>query len=110
VNGSAPYQDEQPCGGTRFDSSRRCTSDVDRVEPAFAGPADDFDPVEDLDVLARVDLDDEVAALIASSEAAGIWTVQTGIFPENSATVALHQRVGFRIVGTRQRIGQLNGI
>ena len=50
-----------------------------------------------------------LAALIASSEAAGIWTVQTGIFPENTASVALHQAVGFRIIGTRQRIGQLNG-
>ena len=40
-----------------------------------------------------------LAALIASSEAAGIWTVQTGIFPENIASVALHERVGFRIIG-----------
>jgi L-amino acid N-acyltransferase YncA len=49
-------------------------------------------------------------ALISSSEAAGIWTVQTGIFPENTASLALHKAVGFRIIGTRQRIGQLNGI
>ncbi len=48
--------------------------------------------------------------LIASSEEAGIWTVQTGIFPENTASLAAHQRCGFRIIGTRQRIGQLNGI
>ena len=48
-------------------------------------------------------------ALITSSEAAGIWTVQTGIFPENTSSLALHQRVGFRIIGTRQRIGQTNG-
>ena len=51
-----------------------------------------------------------LAALIASSEASGIWTVQTGIFPENSASLALHERVGFRIIGIRQRIGQLNGV
>jgi L-amino acid N-acyltransferase YncA len=51
-----------------------------------------------------------LAVLIASSEAAGIWTLQTGIFPENAASLALHERVGFRIIGTRQRIGQLNGI
>lgn len=37
-------------------------------------------------------------ALIAGSEAAGIWTIQTGIFPENEASVRLHERVGFRIV------------
>jgi phosphinothricin acetyltransferase len=48
--------------------------------------------------------------LISSSEAAGIWTLQTGIFPENVASLALHQRCGFRIIGTRQRIGQLNGV
>jgi L-amino acid N-acyltransferase YncA len=51
-----------------------------------------------------------LAALIASSEAAGIWTVQTGIFPENTASVALHERCGFRIVGRRERIGQLAGV
>jgi phosphinothricin acetyltransferase len=50
-----------------------------------------------------------LAALIASSESDGIWTVQTGIFPENTASLALHDRVGFRIVGTRRHIGQLNG-
>jgi phosphinothricin acetyltransferase len=47
--------------------------------------------------------------LIASTEHAGIWTIQTGIFPENEASVRLHERVGFQIVGTRQRIGKLNG-
>lgn len=48
-------------------------------------------------------------ALIVSSEVAGIWTLQTGIFPENHASVALHQRCGFRVLGTRERIGPLNG-
>jgi L-amino acid N-acyltransferase YncA len=51
-----------------------------------------------------------LVALIASSEAAGIRAVQTGIFPENAASVALHQRVGFRIVGHRERIGKLDGM
>jgi phosphinothricin acetyltransferase len=50
-----------------------------------------------------------MSALVTSSEAAGIWTLQTGIFPENTASIALHQRVGFRILGTRERIGQLHG-
>lgn len=49
-------------------------------------------------------------ALLASSEDAGIWTVQTGIFPENAASIALHERCGFRIVGRRERIGRLNGV
>jgi L-amino acid N-acyltransferase YncA len=44
-------------------------------------------------------------ALIASTEAAGIWTIESGIFPENAASLALHRAAGFRVVGTRQRIG-----
>ena len=51
-----------------------------------------------------------LSALIASSEAAGIWTVQTGIFPENTSSLGLHRRCGFRIIGTRQRIGRLHGV
>jgi L-amino acid N-acyltransferase YncA len=45
-------------------------------------------------------------ALFASTEAAGIWTIQSGIFPANTASVRLHQRAGFRVVGTRQRVGR----
>lgn len=45
-------------------------------------------------------------ALISSTEAAGIWTVQSGVFPENTASLALHRRVGFRVVGVRERIGR----
>jgi len=48
-------------------------------------------------------------ALIASTEAGGIWTIQSGIFPENTASLALHEAAGFRAVGTRQRIGQHHG-
>ncbi|MFE7591600.1 GNAT family N-acetyltransferase [Kitasatospora sp. NPDC057512] len=48
-------------------------------------------------------------ALIASTERAGIWTIQSGIFPENTASLALHARFGFRIVGTRERIGRRDG-
>ena len=47
--------------------------------------------------------------LIADSEAAGLWTLQAGIFPENIASLALHQRSGFRMFGRRERPGQLNG-
>nr|WSX48802.1 GNAT family N-acetyltransferase [Streptomyces sp. NBC_00974] len=48
-------------------------------------------------------------ALIESTESAGIWTIQSGIFPENRASLALHQRAGFRIIGTRERIGRHHG-
>ena len=48
-------------------------------------------------------------ALIASTEAAGIWTIQSSIFPENAASAALHWAAGFRVVGTRVRIAQHHG-
>jgi len=48
--------------------------------------------------------------LITDSETAGIWTLQAGIFPENAASIALHERAGFRVVGRRERIGQMNGL
>ena len=47
--------------------------------------------------------------LVADSEAAGIWTLQAGIFPENTASIHLHTKAGFRIVGTRERVGAMNG-
>ncbi|MET9241374.1 N-acetyltransferase family protein [Nonomuraea sp. NPDC003709] len=49
-------------------------------------------------------------ALIASTEAAGIWTIQSGIFPENTASLTLHARAGFRVIGIRERIGRHHGI
>lgn len=48
-------------------------------------------------------------ALIASTEAAGIWTIQSGIFPENAASLAMHESAGFRVVGTRERVGRHHG-
>ena len=48
--------------------------------------------------------------LISRSEAAGIWTLQAGIFPENEASMELHRSCGFREVGRRERLGKLNGI
>ena len=49
-------------------------------------------------------------ALIAESEAHGIWTLQASIFPENEASIALHRRSGFREVGRRERIAKLHGV
>lgn len=49
-------------------------------------------------------------ALIAESERNGIWTLQASIFPENFASIRLHESCGFRIVGHRERIGQHYGM
>ncbi|WP_418961572.1 N-acetyltransferase family protein [Streptomyces tritici] len=48
-------------------------------------------------------------ALVDSTEAAGIWTIQSGIFPENAASLAVHERAGFRVIGRRERIGRHHG-
>lgn len=45
-------------------------------------------------------------ALVSCAEEAGIWTLQAGIFPENQASVALHRGAGFRVLGTRERVGR----
>ena len=45
--------------------------------------------------------------LIAASERAGLWTLEAGIFPENASSIALHERCGFRLVGVRRRVGQM---
>ena len=45
-------------------------------------------------------------ALIASTEAAGIWTVQSGVFPENTASLAVHHACGFRTIGVREKVGR----
>lgn len=50
-----------------------------------------------------------LAALIAESERNGIWTLQAGILAENAASLHLHEKAGFRIVGRRERIGCLHG-
>ena len=49
-------------------------------------------------------------ALADAAVAAGIWTIQTSVFPENTASIALHERAGFRIVGRRERIAELGGV
>ena len=49
-------------------------------------------------------------AVIARSEAAGIWTLQAGIFPENAPSIRLHLGCGFRLVGMRERLGEADGV
>jgi L-amino acid N-acyltransferase YncA len=48
--------------------------------------------------------------LIEESEANNLWTLQAGIFPENIASIKIHQDSGFRIIGKREKIGKMNGI
>jgi L-amino acid N-acyltransferase YncA len=49
-------------------------------------------------------------AVVASAVRGGIWTIQAGMFPENAASLALHERLGFRFVGRFERIAQLDGV
>ena len=49
-------------------------------------------------------------ALIAESEQNNFWTLQAGIFPENIASVRIHEECGFRVIGAREKIGQSNGL
>lgn len=49
-----------------------------------------------------------LCGLIERSEQAGMWTLEASIFPENAASIALHQRNGFRLVGVRERLGKMS--
>ena len=48
-------------------------------------------------------------ALVTASEDAGLWTLQAGIFPENAPSLRLHEQCGFRVVGRREKLGEMNG-
>ncbi|MDB4903083.1 MAG: ywnH [Mucilaginibacter sp.] len=48
--------------------------------------------------------------IVKSSEENNFWTLESRIFPENIASIKIHEENGFRIVGSRERIGQLHGI
>jgi L-amino acid N-acyltransferase YncA len=50
-----------------------------------------------------------LTALVESTERAGIWTLQSGVFPENEASLAVHRAAGFRVLGVRERPGRLHG-
>ncbi len=79
------------------------------ARPVYAGVVEHsvyVDPAHGGRGIGRVLLE----ALIASTEAAGIWTIQSGIFPENTASLALHHRCGFREIGVRERVGKHDGV
>ena len=48
--------------------------------------------------------------LIRQSEAVGLWTLQSGIFPENISSIKVHEACGFRMIGYRERVGQMSGV
>lgn len=48
--------------------------------------------------------------LIEESEKAGYWTLQSGVFPENKGSIKLHENVGFRYIGKRERVGKIHGV
>jgi len=78
------------------------------TRPVYAGVVEHsvyVDPVAHGRGVGRALLD----ALVTSTEAAGIWTIQSAVFPENTASLALHARAGFRVVGTRERIARHHG-
>ena len=74
-------------------------ADWERVEEIFAAG---IDPVHRGQGIGRALLD----AFIAAAEDAGYWTIQSSIFPENTASLRLHESAGLRIVGTRERISR----
>jgi phosphinothricin acetyltransferase len=74
--------------------------------PVYAGVVEHsifVDPAERGSGVGRVLLE----AFIDATETLGIWTVQSGIFPENVASLRLHESAGFRVVGVRERIGRM---
>ncbi|MEV6694686.1 N-acetyltransferase family protein [Micromonospora sp. NPDC051196] len=78
------------------------------TRPVYAGVVEHsvyVDPAAQGRGVARLLLD----GLIASTEAAGIWTIQSAVFPENAASLALHRRTGFRVVGVRERVARHHG-
>ncbi|MGD8360113.1 MAG: GNAT family N-acetyltransferase [Gemmatimonadota bacterium] len=48
-----------------------------------------------------------LGALVRASEDAGLWTLQAGIFPENAGSIRIHEKCGFRVIGTRERLGKM---
>ncbi|WP_431883907.1 N-acetyltransferase family protein [Micromonospora gifhornensis] len=78
------------------------------TRPVYAGVVEHsvyVDPAAQGRGVARRLLD----GLIASTEAAGIWTIQSAVFPENTASLTLHSRAGFRVVGVRERVARHHG-
>jgi L-amino acid N-acyltransferase YncA len=78
------------------------------TRPCYAGVAETSVYI-DLDQRGKRIGSTLIRTQIAAAEQGGLWTLQTSIFPQNTASIALHTGAGFRIVGTRERIARLNG-
>jgi L-amino acid N-acyltransferase YncA len=77
--------------------------------PVYAGVAE-VSVYVDKDVRGRGVGASLLEALVTESEKNGVWTLQASIFPENAASISLHNSCGFREVGTRERIGKMKGV
>jgi L-amino acid N-acyltransferase YncA len=77
--------------------------------PCYAGVVEDSVYVDE-DARGRGVGRELLDGVVQSADRAGLWTVQASIFADNVASVELHRRSGFRVVGTRERIGQLDGV
>jgi len=123
ATGDATFELEPPEGWAAFDAARlpghRFVAVTDAIlgwitaspvsrRPAYAGVVEHsvyVDPAATGRGVGRALL----TGLIESTEAAGIWTIQSAIFPENTVSLALHARAGFRTVGRRERIARHHG-
>ena len=123
ATGDATFELEPPEGWAAFDASRlpghRFVAVTDAIlgwitaspvsrRPAYAGVVEHsvyVDPAATGRGVGRALL----TGLIESTEGAGIWTIQSAIFPENTVSLALHARAGFRTVGRRERIARHHG-
>jgi len=122
-DGSATFETQVPAWDTfsagRLPGHRFVATDRDLVlgwvavaavsrRPVYAGVVEHsvyVDPLARGRGIGRMLLD----TLIASTESAGIWTIQSGIFPENTASLRLHRSAGFREIGVRERIARHHG-
>ena len=107
---SAPYFDSIALSGL-YDAMALGNHDFDLGPEIAADFIGGFDPAIPF-LSANADFTGEplLQALVGVSEAAGVWTLQASIFPENQASIAIHLACDFRIVGRRERIAQRYGI
>jgi phosphinothricin acetyltransferase len=120
--GDATFETEVPAWSAftaaRLPEHRFVALDGDRVlgwvacsavssRPVYAGVVEDSVYVRG-DARGRGVGRELLRTVIASTEAAGVWTIKAGLFPENTPSMALHVSCGFRVVGTQERVGRFH--